>query len=591
MKRIHRVRLVCALILGLAFQGCLPESTAVLSQDDEILDDFIDEYYRERFAFYPAESTLAGFPGHDDELEQYDGASISQRIAWLADFRLRLIAVRVEDLSRFAHPEALWLRSEVEAELWHLEQWAPWKHQADFYLLPARSGLRSLLTRSASEIVNPLLGRLEGFVRLCDSARENLDSMSSAERQSSLGAIRRTEALLVGVLNRVLPDVRDHERHELRASRDAALNALRALRSQVGALPEAKTRRALGEAAFRKYWIYQAMVDLSTAEMEEMTQAEIQRLRGEIEDTMLSHFPGETLASVLARLVSLPPPSEPIAEVTALVELLSQSSTPLGRIRIENMTRVGESADVIVAPRVVRVLHPPPLEPIAEGAALVSTEGSANAAGWVRTMAEAAHDLVGEAVQNEYRARSMSLLRKVGSVRTSREGWALLVQSRMLRDAADGQMARWPSAAAFESLERLRPTIELFVLREALIEQARLLASIRFHRDRIDEASIRELFARDAYLEPRDIDAQWLRVELDPGIGSAALGMILLQDLERDFRRKYPTASETMFYEKFLQAGVLPIRLVRYRLIGGDDALEPLPGLGLRPLVSRDIRR
>ena len=117
MNRLHRVGSICILGLGVLV-ACLPERVTVLSPDDEILDDFIDEYYRERFSFYPSQSSEAGFPGHDDELERYDEETIRERIAWLADFRLRLIAVRVEELSRFAHPEALWLRSEVESELW-----------------------------------------------------------------------------------------------------------------------------------------------------------------------------------------------------------------------------------------------------------------------------------------------------------------------------------------------------------------------------------------------------------------------------------------------------------------------------------------
>ena len=105
----------------------------------------MEEYVAARFAFYPAESTLAGLPGQDEALGSFSQSDFASRVQWLSGFHTKLMGLKLEALSQPAYLDALWLTSLTKAELFDLEDRRLWAISAAFYGENIRTGVVSLL--------------------------------------------------------------------------------------------------------------------------------------------------------------------------------------------------------------------------------------------------------------------------------------------------------------------------------------------------------------------------------------------------------------------------------------------------------------
>jgi hypothetical protein len=75
-------------------------------------------------------------------------------------------------------------------------------------------------------------------------------------------------------------------------------------------------------------------------------------------------------------------------------------------------------------------------------------------------------------------------------------------------------------------------------------------------------------FREVGYLSPEAAAYEAERAAVDPGVGSAALGRLLLEELARDYLRSHPLTSPAELEDLFLSEGLVPLRLVRFKLLG-----------------------
>jgi uncharacterized protein (DUF885 family) len=136
------------------------------------------------------------------------------------------------------------------------------------------------------------------------------------------------------------------------------------------------------------------------------------------------------------------------------------------------------------------------------------------------------------------------------------------------RTAAEGWTS-WLLRRAIETGYRSGdPRLRLGQLHRELLEDLRLEAAVSMHAFGASPAEMERRFRESGYLSPEEAALEIERIAVDPGSGSAALGRLLLEELSRDYRRAHPLASLAELEEACLREGLVPFRLLRFKLLG-----------------------
>jgi hypothetical protein len=149
-------------------------------------------------------------------------------------------------------------------------------------------------------------------------------------------------------------------------------------------------------------------------------------------------------------------------------------------------------------------------------------------------------------------SRSASLLRRVFRSRTVHEG----LRSWLLRRVFDRGFAQGDAE------------LRLLRLHRDLLDNLRLESVIQIHAYDASLAAVEQRFRDAGFLTREEAAAEADRAAIDPGAGSAALGRLLLEELEKDYLRSYPLSSPFEVENAFLAEGLVPVRLLRLKLLG-----------------------
>ena len=543
-------RASAAVLCATALAGCSETSPDLsLSAEDELLEDIMETYFSERFRVYPVESTLAGLPGGDDRIGDFSRAAIEARIGWLIDFHHKLLGLRLTSLSQPGYLDALWMTSLVKAELFQLEERALWRRSARFYADPARVGLVALIAEGElTSRTDALAGRLREIPGLLDSARENLEPAHRVfldDGRASLDAIRRLLDDLPEILGDRVPP------HELAELAELSRSATRAVQESIAALPALQSGGdpldfTLGEEAFARFVLYEHMVDWSLDKIAVEAEEELAAVRYELSELALARFASQSLPAVLA-----PKPTSQSVEET----IIDAESRIVDFIRERHGLNPEEvSFPVRRVPRyfpgddVLELWRPKALEP-SRGAFLMVRDVTRVDASALELLT--VREVGGRARQFAAQAASTSLLRRVVAAPTTAAGW----MSRFERDVLDDGFDADNDALRVEHYQR------------ALLDLVRLLAAVGVHAHGSSMEQAATLFREHALLSVPAARAEAERVALDPGVGDAGLGRLLLNELARDYRRAFPVSDGSELQELVLADGLLPIRLLRFRLL------------------------
>ncbi|MGH9391352.1 MAG: hypothetical protein ACRD1Z_17230, partial [Vicinamibacteria bacterium] len=202
-----------------------------------------------------------------------------------------------------------------------------------------------------------------------------------------------------------------------------------------------------------------------------------------------------------------------------------------------------------IAPDWVRLWRPASLDPVKDLSLLVGADAPVNARGLeLSTLDEVTVGYRLFVRQSE----SPSLLRRVFRARTTAEGFKSWLLPRVLdRGYAEA-----------EHELRLRQ------LHRDLIEDLRLEAVVGIHAFGMSLEEAEQRFREVGYLSRETAAYEAEVAAVDPGAGSAALGRLLLEELARDYLRSHPLVSAAELEEAFLSESLVPLRLVRFKLLG-----------------------
>jgi uncharacterized protein (DUF885 family) len=558
MKRSKKMSLVktragvagaLAVGLVLALPGCEISGDGALPGEDRVVEDIMETYVSARFRFYPVESTLSGLPGNDDRLGDFSRASIDERIQWLTDFHYKLLGLKLTALSQPAYLDALWLTSLVKAELFELEVRSVWRRSASFYGDAARLGLVTLLAEGELASRTDALGaRLAEIPVLFGQARENLEPAASvwdADARASLDACGRLLEDLPKIIEGRLPPHRVAELAGL--SRDAT----RAIQDLLAAPPELQAGQtplgfALGEEELERYFFYRHMVDWSLDEIALEAERELQAATNALAELALERFPSKSLQAVLdPEPLAVPIETAVVAAESRALAFLRERD---GASPLDASIPVRRVPAYFPGSEVVQLWRPKALEP-ARGAFLMVHDVAVPDAFELELLT--LREIGGRARQYAFQAGSTSLLRRVVSAPATREGWLARFERDVLADPSH------------QDSHELR--IEHY--QRAIVDFTRLLAQIGVHAHGQDVDGAAELFRERAFMSDAAARAEAARVAVDLRVGDAAIGRLLLDELAAEYYRAYPLEPRSVFDDRVVEDGFLPVRLLRFRML------------------------
>ncbi len=536
--------------MALAHFGCGGDTRESFPDEDRLLEGLMEEYVAARFGFYPVESTLAGLPGHDALLGSFSRADISRRVAWLSDFHTKLMGLKLKALSQPAYLDALWLTSLTKAELFDLEKRRIWALSAAFYGENIRTGLVSLLMApDLPNRTNELGGRLDAISTLVDQARENLGEIPDSFRRDGLRSLVWCRDLLSEMPLLLETRVPAYRVAELSEKSRLATRSLQTVLSRLSGEPKAGSGAGfvlpMGEEDLSFYFLHHEMVDWPKERILDEARGAFSLASNQLTEVALEHLSDRDLRTILAEGV----PSEAPAEDVAAFEPRARASFGAGEDFPDGAIPVRLVPPYFIAPAWVRLWRPASLDPVKDVSLLVGANAPVDRGELeLSTLAEVAGGYRLFVRQSE----SASLLRRVLRARTTGEGF----KSWLLRRALDRGYAEGDHELQLRQLHR------------ALVEDLRLEAAVGIHAFGMSLGEVERRFREMGYLSSDAAAYEAERAAVDPGVGSAALGRLLLDELARDYIRSHPLASPAELEDAFLSEGLVPVRLLRFKLLG-----------------------
>jgi hypothetical protein len=545
-------RLVLPLVVALA-SACGPVDSKTFPDEDRLLEGLMEDYVSERFRFYPVESTLAGLPGNDGSLGSFSRSDFARRIFDLSDFHKKLIGLRLNALSQPSYLDALWLTSLVKSELFDLEERRIWERSPSFYGDTIRVGLVSLLLAPDVDArTDSLRGRLEAIPALLDQARENLGSGSESFGREGMRSLSLCGELLTDMpllLEERLPSYRVAELAE------RSRLATRTLQALTSRFPEPRSGPGsaappLGADGLGRFLRYREMVDWSPERLLREAETLLAVTTNAMTELTLDRLPDPSLDAALSASGATGSPGEEAARYQELLLSLpgkDEEGWPQDALPVRVVPRY------FLAPHQVRLWRSEALAPAREAALLVSsaTDGLLSRELQLLTLTEG----IGRYREYVRQSESASLLRRVFRTRTTSEGWLLWYRSRLF-DRGYGTDD---------------PELGLRHLHQTGLEALRLSVAVRMHAFGMGIADAEREFLVRGRLAPERAAAEADRAAIDPGAGSAALGRLLLEDLASDYLRRHSLTSPSDLDRLLLSEGLVPIRLVRFKLLGLDS--------------------
>jgi uncharacterized protein (DUF885 family) len=545
-------------------------------REDNLLNQLADEYFLEWVRFYPGEATLHGHHEYDGELGNFTRGAIQDRLAWIQDFRQRLLGIDVTRISHSGYVDILLLTSSVKAEAHKLGALEQWRRSPIFYNKRIRSGLGSLLrseSPSDSEIQS-LLSRLEQIPSLIESARENIERPPRLLVEDAIYELRLSSTHIEDFAVTLGTSSSPRKVAELgRVSRDSAhaLNQFIAyLESEV--LPNASPSFAIGSNELSRELLYQEMEDAPLDTIRGIAELEIRSTRATMEEIVARLGVSGGPATVLADLTTEHPSSTELVRTT---ESILREITQFTREHNLFEENPEDGLKIVGAPPFIPDLSlrwtflntPGNLDQSEKPSYFMlalpqDDELPQRVEARLRNFNSRALRLAvireihpGRFLSYSHRKSSNSRIRQLIASNANIDGWSHYVEQMLLDEGYE-----WDD-----------PALRLVQLHNALIEQCRLATAIGLHSGQMSMTRAAQVFRENAFLDAERAMREARQVAGDWTGASAALGKLQILKLREDYIRDEPSRTLHSFHEEFLSGAGLPLKLVRLLILPEDQ--------------------
>jgi uncharacterized protein DUF885 len=150
------------------------------------------------------------------------------------------------------------------------------------------------------------------------------------------------------------------------------------------------------------------------------------------------------------------------------------------------------------------------------------------------------------------------LARQLAHAQSTTEGWAHYAEQMMIE----------------QGFGRGDPTLKVAQLQEALLRDCRFVGSIEMHTGGKSVDDVAELFMKQCGAPQAAARREAYRGTGDPGYLNHTIGKLEILKLREDYKKKMGAKfSLTEFHDRFLAAGLVPIKIIRREMMGVDGPL------------------
>jgi uncharacterized protein (DUF885 family) len=151
-----------------------------------------------------------------------------------------------------------------------------------------------------------------------------------------------------------------------------------------------------------------------------------------------------------------------------------------------------------------------------------------------------------------------SLARKLAHAQSTTEGWAHYAEQMMIE----------------QGLGKSDPKLKVAQLNEALLRDCRFVASIEMHTGGKSVEDAAQLFMRECGSPQAEARREAYRGTGDPGYLNYTIGKLEILKLREDYKKVMGAKfSLTEFHDRFLGAGLVPVKIIRREMLGVDGPL------------------
>jgi uncharacterized protein (DUF885 family) len=282
--------------LAALLASCAPQAQRVPvpagpSAADVAFEALSRRYFDEVLALTPVAATGLGDHRFDDELDDVSAAGRERRLALERDVLGALRAIDAAQLSRAYQIDARLLASQLEFDIWRIEELQDWAWDPLVYTGLAGNSVYSLLARDFAPLPERLRNvgaRLEELPRLLSQVRESLVPArvpkihaETAAKQNG-GVISLIDELVVPNLAPLSAD----EQTQLRNAIDKARKAIsqHQIWLEKRLVPEAKGDFRIGAALYDKKLAFALDSPLSRQQIRNRAELELARTRAQMYD-------------------------------------------------------------------------------------------------------------------------------------------------------------------------------------------------------------------------------------------------------------------------------------------------------------------
>ena len=571
----------CALIAPPA-----PTTPMTPTAADAQFEGISKRYLDEMLELTPVAATALGDHRHDAALDDVSAAGYGRRVALARELLASLRALDPTQLSRAHQVDARLLTSELEYQIWRVEQLREWRWNPLIYTELAGNSVYLLMARDFAPLPQRLHNvgeRLSELPRLLAQVREVLDP-ARVPRIHAETAVKQNTGVLTLIDQLVVPQLGvlpEDERGRLKTAIGRARTAVtqHQLWLEKRLLPEAKGDFRLGAELYDPKLRFALDSPLSREQIRARAQSELTRTRADMYAIARAILPDRPNPPPLP---ATPSPDEQQAAIAAALELAYEQQPPRDQV-FEAARHAFEQAQSFVRTADLVTLYDDPLEiiPMPEfqrGVALAYCDSpgpldkgqktfyavspipsdwtDAQVRSYLReyntrsiynlTIHEA---MPGHYLQLMHANRYQSPLRAVLASGTFIEGWAVYTERMMVEQG-------------FLDSDPLMHLIQLkWYLRtigNAILDQA-------VHVDGMTREAALRLMTHDTFQEEREAAAKWVRAQLTSAqLPTYFVGVQEHLALREEARKKWGRHfTLKRYHDAVLAFGSPPVRYAR----------------------------
>lgn len=536
----------------------------------------VEGYFQEHYRFHPTQATADGFHQWDDRLEDAGAASVHAEDAmlhrWLSRFQAagHLTPDEAMDRDLLVHS--------IESQLLDIEVIRGWQKNPDQYSSGLSYSAFTLMSRSFApkeDRLRALVSREQAMPAVLDAARQNLRHCPRVFTEIALEQLPDIISFFRDDVPKAFDGVGEEPLveafHDSNAQVLAALDRYQTwLQSDV--LPHSDGDFRIGAATYARKLDYDEMVDVPLDRLLAIGMADMRANQRHYKEVARRLDPSQTPQAILARLTHQHPEPD---------KLLDTFRDTLGGLRdfIEShhiltipspvMPTLEETPPFDRALTMASMDTPGPFEKVAREAYFNVTLPEA---GWTPKRVEqhmdgfnygtitstAIHEAFpGHYIQFLYLQRQPDKVRKLVQCSTCAEGWAHYTEQMMLDEGyGHGDLS-----------------LRLGQLQDALLRDARLVVGIQMHRGRMSIQQAIAFIHKEGYQSEANARVEALRGTSDPTYLYYTVGKLEILKLRADWYRRHPHATLQQFHDEFLRQGVIPIKLIRVRMLGREGSI------------------